>query len=164
MFPKRFKKDITPHLHLSHFNCSCQAKSVHTQLPCLNSGSASFEGPGLWGLRMWVLWRNLVNRINLCLMGRSSLWSISRLHHQMFYPYVLISAAHACESDDLCHVMSPFSLFLSSFLGAQRILGYVSPRRIVAVHPPRRGRRKAHLWAAFGGAFELGQPARGVVM
>ena len=48
-------------------------------------------------------------------MWRSSLWSISWLCHQMFYPYVTISAAQARESDDLRHAMSPFSLFLSSF-------------------------------------------------
>ena len=47
-------------------------------------------------------------------MWRSSLWSISWLRHQMFYPYVMISAAQARESDDLHRVMSPFSLFLSS--------------------------------------------------
>ena len=55
-----------------------------------------------------------------------------------FTPYIMISAAQAHESDDLHHAMSPFSLFLSSFSGAQRILGYVRPRRTVAVHPPKR--------------------------
>ena len=79
-------------------------------------------------------------------MGRSSLWSISWLRHQMFYPYVTISAAQDHDSDDV---------WLSSFLGAQRILGYVRPRRIVVVHPPKTGKRRPHLWAAFGGAFEL---------
>ena len=43
----------------------------------------------------------------------------------MFYPYVMISAAQACESDDLRHEMSPFSLFS----GAQRISCCVRPRR-----------------------------------
>ena len=71
-------------------------------------------------------------------MWRSSLWSISWLCHQMFFPYVTIS-------DDLRHTMSPFSLFFSSFSGMQRILGYVRPRRIVAVHPPETGRRRS-LW------------------
>ena len=79
-------------------------------------------------------------------MGQSSLWSISWLRHQMFYPYIMISAAQARESDDLHHhTMSPSSLFLSSFLGAQRILGYVRPWRIVAVHPPERVKRRLHL-------------------
>ena len=78
-------------------------------------------------------------------MWRSSLWSISWLRHQMFYPYVTISAAQARESDDLRHAMSPFSLFLSSFSGVQRILGYVRPRWIVAVHPPETGRRRS-IW------------------
>ena len=40
---------------------------------------------------------------------------MSWLRHQMFYPYLTISATQACKSDDLRHVMSPFSLFLSSF-------------------------------------------------
>ena len=66
--------------------------------------------------------------------SRSSLWSISWLCHQMFYPYVKISAAQARESDNLRHALTPFSLCLSSFLGTQRILGYVRPGRIVAVH------------------------------
>ena len=87
-------------------------------------------------------------------MWRSSLWSISWLRHQMFYPYVTISAAQARESDDLRHVMSPFSLFLSSFSGAQRILGYVRPRRIVEVHPPETGSRRS-IWRSprIGTAF-----------
>ena len=39
--------------------------------------------------------------------------------------------------------ISPFSFFLSSFVGEQGILGYGRPRRIVAVHPPQRGKKKA---------------------
>ena len=50
-------------------------------------------------------------------MWRSSLWSISWLRHQMFYPYVTISAAQARKSDDLHHAISPFTFFLSSFTG-----------------------------------------------
>ena len=50
-------------------------------------------------------------------MGRSSLWSISWLCHQMFYACVTISATQARESDDLRHAMSPFSL---SFLFFKR--------------------------------------------
>ena len=64
----------------------------------------------------------------------------------MFYPHVTISAAQTRESDDLRHATSPFSLFLYSFSGAQRILGYVRPRRIVAVRPPKRWKRRMHLW------------------
>ena len=30
----------------------------------------------------------------------------------MFYPYITISAAQACKSDDVRNAMSPFSLFL----------------------------------------------------
>ena len=63
----------------------------------------------------------------------------------MFYRYVTISATQALESDDLRHAMSPFSLLLSSFSGTQRILGYVRPRRIVAVHPPKTGKRR-NIW------------------
>ena len=71
-------------------------------------------------------------------------------------PDVLTLRHDFCESDSLRHAMSPFSLFLSSCSGAQSILGYLRSRRIVAVHPPKRGKRRPHLWAAFGGAFELG--------
>ena len=58
------------------------------------------------------------------LLTSSAVWSISWLRHQIFYPYVMISAAQVRESDDLRYVMSPFSLFLSSFSGAQRILAF----------------------------------------
>ena len=86
-------------------------------------------------------------------MGRSSLWSISWLRHQMFYPYIMISVAQARESDDLHHAMSPFSLFLSSFSGAQRILGYVRPWRIVVVDPPKTKRRSIWRSLQIGAAF-----------
>ena len=58
------------------------------------------------------------------------------------------------KSDDLRHAMSPFSLFLSSFV--QRILGYVRPQRIVAVHPPWREKRRI-IWRSLqsGTAFVL---------
>ena len=36
-----------------------------------------------------------------------------------------------------------FSLFLSSFSGGQRILGYVRPWRIVALHPAKTGKRRS---------------------
>ena len=36
-------------------------------------------------------------------------------------------------------------VFLSYFSGAQRILGYVRPWRIVVVHPPETGRRRS-IW------------------
>ena len=41
------------------------------------------------------------------------LWSLA---WQMFYPYVMISATQARESDDLRHAMSPFLSFLLLFL------------------------------------------------
>ena len=69
-----------------------------------------------------------------------------------------LSAAQAHEGDDLRHALSPFSLFLSSFLAVQRILGYVRPRRIVAVHPPETGEEGA------SGGFRPGQTSRSVVM
>ena len=77
-----------------------------------------------------------------------SLWRISWLCHQMF-PLL-----------PLCHnFYCPGPLLF----WAQRILGSGRPRRIVAVYPPKRGKRRTHLWAAFGGAFELGQPSCSVV-
>ena len=69
-------------------------------------------------------------------MWRSRLWSISWLRHQMFYPY----AAQASESDDLHNVMSLFSLFLSSFTSTKNL---ERPWRIVAVNPPKRGKRRS---------------------
>ena len=90
-------------------------------------------------------------------MGRSSLWSTSWLRHQMFYTYITISATQARENDDLHRTISPFSPYLSSFSGVQRFLVYVRPQRIVALHPPKTGKRGPHLWAVFGGAFGLGR-------
>ena len=105
-------------------------------LLCLNSGSASSEGP--WGpLRSSkpspsetsavVKWDGLVfeafpGRFTRC--------------------FTLTSR----ESDDLRHAMSLFSLFLSSFSIVQRILGYV--------RPPRTGRRRS-VWRSLriGTAF-----------
>ena len=57
--------------------------------------------------------------------------------------FTLTSRFLAHESDDLRHAMSPYSLFFSSFSSAQRILGYVRPRRIVAARPPKRGKRRS---------------------
>ena len=94
----------------------------------------------LWRTRpLWSLKASPSERPSRCSMWRSSLWSISWLRHQMFYPYVTISGTQACESDDL----SPFPCFLSSFSGMQWILGYVKMRRIAAVHPPKKGRRRS---------------------
>ena len=66
----------------------------------------------------------------------------------------VISAAQACDRGDLCHALLPFSLFLSPFSGAQRILEYVRPRRTAAVHPPKRGKRRS-IWRSLriGTAF-----------
>ena len=76
------------------------------------------------------------------LNASGSLWSTSWLRHQMFYPYVMISAGQARESDDLRHAMSPYSLCLSSFLGVQR-MGYVRSQSMLAAHPPETGKRRS---------------------
>ena len=86
-------------------------------LLCLSSGSASSEGLGLL---------------------RSSKATL-----------LTSSAAVKCDGlafgafDVLRHAMSPFSVFLSSLSGAQRILGFARPQRIVMVHPPKTGRRRS---------------------
>ena len=124
-------------------------------ISCMSLAVSQFrviEGPGFCSLRRQVLQRDLVNRVNRCLMGRSSLWSISQLRHQMFYPYVTISAAQAHESDDLRHAMLPFFLFLSSFLGTQRNLGLFEATKDSSRASSKNRERKA----AFGGAFRLG--------
>ena len=58
----------------------------------------------------------------------------------MFYPYVTISA-----TQKVTIYATRCRRFLSCFSGLQRILGYVRPRRIVAVHPPKTGRRRS-IW------------------
>ena len=65
-------------------------------------------------------------------MWRSDLWSISWLPPR--YAKVTIYA-----------MWGRHFLFLSSFSGTQRILGYVRPRRIEVVHPPKTGRRRS-IW------------------
>ena len=52
--------------------------------------------------------------------------------------------------------MRLFINFFSS--GAQRILGYVRPRSVVAADTPKTGKRSAHLWGALWEHFELGHP------
>ena len=76
----------------------------------------------------------------------------------MFYPYVTISAAQARESGDLRHAMSPFSLFLSSFSDAQRILGYARPRSIAVVHPPKWEKRRS-IWRSLRAALWRNWPS-----
>ena len=88
-------------------------------------------------------------------MGQSCLFSISWLCRQMFYPYVTISAAQAHDSGDLRRVMSPFSLFHSSFSGAQRILSEATKESSYASSKKRE--KKEHLEEQ----FRLGQPSRG---
>ena len=105
--------------------------------------------------RVCILQRDLVNCV--------SRTSFSR--HQLFYPYVTISAAQAHEGDDLHHAMSPFSLFLSPFSGAQRLLGYVRPQRIIEVCPSKTGKRRSiwrSLWigTAFARCCENSQKVR----
>ena len=64
----------------------------------------------------------------------------------MFYPYITISAAQAHEIHNLRHACRHFlSLFLL-FQALQRILGHVRPWRIVAVHPPKRGKCVGCIW------------------
>ena len=89
---------------------------------------------------------------------RETLLTVLTLEH-----FLVASPDVLLESDDIRHKMLPFSLFRSSFSGAQRILGYVRPRRIAAAPPPKRGKRRQNLWAAFGGAFKLGQTWHSVV-
>ena len=73
----------------------------------------------------------------------------------MFFPYVTISAAQACESDDLRHVMSPFSLFF--IFGRAKNLGICEATEDSSSASSKKREKKA----AFGGAFE--QPLRGIV-
>ena len=81
-------------------------------------------------------------------MWRSSLQSISWLCHQMFYTYVMISAAQARKSDNLHHTMSPFSLFLYFFFLCAKNLGIreAMEDRSGASSKNRENRRS--LWAA----------------
>ena len=82
----------------------------------------------------------------------------------MFYPYVPISAAQARKSDDLCHAMSPFSFFLFSFFRCAKNLGICEATKNHSGASSKNREKKEHLWAAFGGAFKLGQPAHSVLM
>ena len=127
-------------------------------LLCLDSGSASIEGPGLCGrVLLWYLRRPR----QLLLDVTSRLWSISWLRHQMFYPYVTISAAQTRNSDDLCHAMSPFSLSFFIF-GHAKNLGICEPSK---VHPLKRRKRRS-IWRSLwiGTTFVLHCDAVGLQM
>ena len=62
-------------------------------------------------------------------------------------------------SDDLHHVMSPFSLFLSVFFGRTNNLGVCEGTKDCSGASYRNREMKA----ASGGAFGLGQPSRSIV-
>ena len=136
---------------LAFCSCACwdillyrlPSQSVLTHMLCLNSGSASSEGVGLCGLRRRVLQRDLV--ISRCYMWRSSLWSISWLRHQMFYPYVRKRPTKVTIYATQCRLCLSFFLLFR----AQRILRYVRSRTIVEVHPPKREKRRS-LWIGIG--------------
>ena len=124
-------------------------KSEKVCLPCLKSGSASFEGPGLCSFRRRVLQRDLWRLTMSTVVKWDGLafgvfpGSVTRCSH--LYTYVTISATQAHESDNLRQPCRYFLSFFLLFSGKQRILGYVRPRRIAAVHPPKREKRRLHL-------------------
>ena len=62
----------------------------------------------------------------------------------MFYPYVTISAAQAHESDDLRHVMSPFSLFLLFFFRHANNLGICEATKDRSDASSRNREKKDH--------------------
>ena len=70
---------------------------------------------------------------------------MSCLRHLMFYPYVMISAAQAHETDDLRHAMSPFSLFLSYFFGRVKNLGICEATKDRSGASSRNREKKEHL-------------------
>ena len=55
---------------------------------------------------------------------------------------------------DLRHLSSPLFIYIFSS-GVRWILGFVRPWRVVVVHIPKTGKRRAHLWGAFGEHFEV---------
>ena len=107
------------------------------RLDCPNSGCASFEGPGLWRR---VLRRDLSKDSSTVVKWdgqafRAFPGCVTRCPHP--YPYDTISTPRD---------VSIFCLsFFLSFSGAQRVFGYGRLRRTVAVHPPKRGKRRLHL-------------------
>ena len=81
--------------------------------------------------------RDLVNLVRL--------WRISWLRHQMFYPYVTISAAQARESDDLRHAMSPFFSFSFFFSGRTKNPGICEAMKDSSVASSKNREKKEHL-------------------
>ena len=65
----------------------------------------------------------------------------------MFHPYVTISAAQARESDDLRHVMSPFSLSFFLFRHAKN-LGICEAVKDGS-GASSRNRRRRSIWRSF---------------
>ena len=110
-----------------------------TPSPCLSSGSASSEGLGLCGLRRRVL---LVNHVSRCWDGLVSgafpgcVTRCFSLTSRFLPPRPAKVTIYVTQCR---HFLS----FLSSFSGVQRILGYLRPRSIVAVHLSRTGKRRS---------------------
>ena len=77
----------------------------------------------------------------------------------MFYPYVTISATQARVSDDQRYVMSPFFSLSFFFFGRAKNLGICEATK----DSSGASSKKRDKMVTFGGAFEFGQPAHGVV-
>ena len=93
-------------------------------------------------------------------MGWSGLWSISWLHHQMFYPYIKTSTSCNVAIFFLSFFLSFFlTFFFFSFWGTQRILGYVRVTKDSSGASSKKKEKKA----AFRGVFVLWQPLRSFV-
>ena len=89
-----------------------------------------------WGDELQVCRGHTAPCFKICAVSQFRvcvLWRTRPLRSSKASPSELIWMVRTIERDDLRHAMSPFSLFLSSFSGRRRLLGYVRPQRIVAV-------------------------------
>ena len=111
---------------------------------CLNSGSASFKGPGL------------------CFEGESLKAAsivVKWNGHQLFLP--LHYHFFRPGPRNLCHAM--FLPFLFVRLKSLGIWEAVKGSSGASSKKVKGGKRRPYLWAAFGEAFILGQPSHGIV-
>ena len=105
---------------------------------CLSSGAASFEGPRAFAVFEGESFGETLLTVST-VVKRDSL-VFGALPGCVTRCFTLTSR----ESDYVKRCW-PFFVFLTSFSGAQRILGYGRWWRMVVVHPPQGGKRRPHL-------------------
>ena len=97
-----------------------------------------------------------VSQFRGCIFRRTLWRDLRRLCQPFLVPSPDVPAITMMPLSWFLWQSMPFSFFLSSFLPSFKESWDMGG--IIAMRPSKTGKRRPHLWAAFEGAFELGQP------